>query len=479
MDNSQASIKISKKAFLSSVIILLVLMIGAGVLTHVIPAGHFERAVVDGRETVVPNTFAYSDEGGYPVWRWLTAPVEVLWSEDAVTVIFIIAFICIIGGTFTVLEKSGMLRYVMNGLVKRFGRSRYLLMAVLVLFFMLFGSVFGIFEEMVALVPMVILLSYALGWDSLVGLGMSALAAGFGFSASTLNPFTVGVAQKLAGLAPFSGVGFRLLVFAIFYAVLYLFLLFYAKRLEKDPTRSSVYAEDKAQYGTYTATAHEPLPNEAYLGRSVVIFSSTIALVILYIVVGFFVPALSSLAMPVMAVAFCVGGLCAVRASHYGGHVGRDFLAGLGGIAPSALLILMAMSVKLIITRGGIMDTILYYVSEKASGMGPQGAVIVMFLLVLMLNFFISAGSAKAFLLMPLLAPLSDMVGVSGQVAVLAFCFGDGFTNMLYPTNALLMIALGLTTVSYPKWFRFTIGLQAVTLVLNVALLLLAVAIGY
>jgi len=183
--------------------------------------------------------------------------------------------------------------------------------------------------------------------------------------------------------------------------------------------------------------------------------------------------------MPVMAVAFCVGGLCAVRASHYGGHVGRDFLAGLGGIAPSALLILMAMSVKLIITRGGIMDTILYYVSEKASGMGPQGAVIVMFLLVLMLNFFISAGSAKAFLLMPLLAPLSDMVGVSGQVAVLAFCFGDGFTNMLYPTNALLMIALGLTTVSYPKWFRFTIGLQAVTLVLNVALLLLAVAIGY
>ena len=125
------------------------------------------------------------------------------------------------------------------------------------------------------------------------------------------------------------------------------------------------------------------------------------------------------------------------------------------------------------------MDTILYYISEAAANMGAYGAAVVIFLLVLVLNFFVSSGSAKAFLLIPILSPLADLVGLSQQVAVQAFCFGDGFTNMLYPTNALLMITLGLTVVSYPKWFKWTIKLQLLMLVVNVALLMLGVAIGF
>jgi len=353
-------------------------------------------------------------------------------------------------------------------------------MAVLVLFFMLFGSVFGIFEELVALVPIVILLSRALGWDSLVGLGMSALAAGFGFASATLNPFTLGVAQELAELPAFSGVGFRLLVFAVCYSVLYLYLYRYARKIEADPTKSLVYAEDLAYKEKHTAASQmEHLPNEQYLGKTVKIFAAALALVIGYIVAGFFVPALSSVSLPVMAVAFLVGGLLAAKASRYGGKLLPDFVSGVLGIAPSALLIMMAMSVKHIITEGGIMDTILYYVSEAAAGMGTYGAAVVIFLLVLVLNFFVSSGSAKAFLLMPILAPLADLVGLSRQVAVQAFCFGDGFTNMLYPTNALLMISLGLTMVSYPKWFKWTIKLQLLMLAVNVALLMAAVAIGF
>jgi uncharacterized ion transporter superfamily protein YfcC len=137
------------------------------------------------------------------------------------------------------------------------------------------------------------------------------------------------------------------------------------------------------------------------------------------------------------------------------------------------------MAVKLIITNGGIMDTILYYASETVAKMGPNGAAVMIFLLVLGLNFFVSSGSAKAFLLIPIIAPLAELVGLNSQIAVQAFCFGDGFTNMLYPTNAVLMITLGLTVVSYPKWFKWTIGLQLLMLVVNIALLLLAVAIGY
>ena len=480
MNNNDSGLQISKKSFFSSVFILLLLMIGAGILTHVIPSGAFERTMIDGKEAIVPGTFAFTEAGGYPVWRWFTAPFEVLWSDDAVTVIMIIVFICIIGGVFCALDKSGMLKYIMNGLVRRFENSKYKLMAMLTLFFMLFGSVFGIFEELVALVPIVIVLSHALGWDSMTGLGMSALAAGFGFSAATLNPFTLGVAQEIAGLPAFSGVGFRILVFAICYCILYAFLYRYAHKIEKDPTKSPVYEEDLKQKEKYAnIAAIEALPNEQYLGKTVKIFASSLVLVIAYIVAGFFVPALSAVSLPVMAVLFLIGGLLAAKASHYGGNIGKDFIAGIGGIAPSALLIMMAMSVKLIITNGGIMDTILYYVSEVVAEMGAYGASIMIFLLVLTLNFFVSSGSAKAFLLIPIIAPLAELVGLSKQVAVQAFCFGDGFTNMLYPTNALLMITLGLTVVSYPKWFKWSIPLQLFMLLVNCGLLVLAVAIGY
>ena len=443
-ENNQSGLQISKKSFFSSMFILFLLMVGAGILTHIVPGGAFERTLIDGREAIVPGSFAFTGTGGFPVWRWLTAPIEVLWSDDAVTVIMIIAFICIIGGTFTVLDKSGMLRYIMNGLVRRFAQSKYRLMAVLTLFFMLFGSIFGIFEELVALVPIVILLSHALGWDSLTGLG------------------------------------FRIPVFMICYGVLYGFLYRYARKIERDPKASPVWQEDTGRKAAAAGNAAaETLPNEQYLGKTVKIFAASLGLVIAYIVAGFFVPALSSVSLPVMAVLFLVGGLLAASASHYGGNVKKDFLAGIGGIAPSGLLILMAMSVKLIITEGGIMDTILYYASERVAKAGPYGAAVMIFLLVLALNFFVSSGSAKAFLLMPILAPLAELVGLPGQVAVQAFCFGDGFTNMLYPTNAVLMITLGLTVVSYPKWFKWTIGLQLLMLLVNIALLLLAVAIGY
>ena len=476
----KSSIRISTKAFATSIVILLVLMILAGTLTYLIPRGSYERVEMDGNSVIVPDTFSFNENDPYPVWRWFTAPVEVLWSSDAVTVIFIIVFIFIIGGVFTVLDKCGLLKYIMMVLVRRFASAKYMLMAFLMLFFMLFGSVFGLFEELVALVPIVIVLSYALGWDSLTGLGMSALAAGFGFSAATLNPFTLGVAQRIVGLTPFSGLLFRVVFLAVCYVTLYVFVSRYARKVERSPEKSLVYLEDaegRAKYSDVSAIG--TLPNEAQLARTAVVFGCTIALVIICVVLGFFIPVISSISMPLMALLFLAGGLVGGALSGYGGNIGRDFLRGVRGIAPSAILILMAMSVKLIITNGGVMDTILYYVSGAISGMGSYGAAIMIYLVVLLLNFFVGSGSAKAFLLMPMIAPLCDLVGLSHQIAVTAFCFGDGFTNLLYPTNSLLMIALGVTVVSYPKWFKWTIPIQLIMFALSILALLVAVFIGY
>lgn len=480
MDNQKSGIQISKRSFFSSVTILFILIIGAGVLTKVIPAGVYERIILDGRETIDPSSFRFISDINYPIYRWFTAPIEVLWSPDALTVIVIIFFILFIGATFAILDKSGILKYIMNSIVNRFGKDKYKLLAVLTFFFMIFGSVFGIFEELVALVPISITLAYSLGWDSLVGLGMSALASGFGFAAAMFNPFTIGVAQKLAGLPPFSGILFRILIFVIIYTCLIFFLISYAKKIEKNPKLSSVYEEDRLQREKYKKESDEKEITNPNLAKAVKVFIGFLIFIVLFIVSGFFIEGLSDISLPLVAVLFLIGGLISGKISKYREDgILKDLFQGLLGIAPAVLLILMAMSVKLIITNGKTMDTILYYASGRISSLSPYMAGMFIYLLVLFLNFFIGSGSAKAFLIIPIITPLTDLVGITRQVAVQAFCFGDGFSNMLYPTNAVLMIALGLTVVSYPKWFKWTIKLQAVLFIISVLLLFAAIGFEY
>lgn len=480
MEDQRAGIQISKKSFFSSVIILFVLMICAGILTRIIPAGLYDRMIVDGREIIDVSSFRFITDINYPIFRWFTAPIEVLWSPDALTVIVIIFFILFIGGTFAILDKSGILKYVMDSIVKKFGKSKYKLLGILTLFFMVFGSAFGIFEELVVLVPISITLAYSLGWDSLVGLGMSALAIGFGFAAATFNPFTIGVAQKLAGLPPFSGVLYRILIFAIIYSCLMLFLIRYAKKIEKNPELSSVYQEDKLQREKYKNLDSENQNTNPNLGKAVKVFLGFLIFIVVLIGSGFFIKGISDIILPLVAILFLIGGVVSGKISKYNEKgLLKDLIQGLLGIAPSILLILMAMSVKLIITKGGIMDTILYYASDKISALSPYMAGMFIYLLVLFLNFFIGSGSAKAFLIIPIIAPLADLVGITRQVAVQAFSFGDGFSNMLYPTNAVLMIALGLTVVSYPKWFKWTYKLQLAVFAITAGLLFAAIRFGY
>lgn len=476
---NKSSLQIGKKSFLTSVAIIAVLMILAGVLTHIIPTGAYERVFEDGREVVVPNSFEFTDSEPLPFWRVLTAPVEVLWSEDAATVIVIIAFIIIIGGIFMLLEKSGILQYILSMLVTKFGKNKYRLLCVVSFAFMIFGSAFGLFEELVVLVPISIALAYSLGWDTLVGLGMSVLSACFGFSAVTFNPFTLGVAQGLAGLPLFSGLLFRIPVLILTYIILITFLMRYAKKIEKTPEKSLVYSDDahlREKYGENAVKIE--IRNEQHVKRAMRTFYIMLVLLCVVAILGILVPAVGSVMLPLIIVVFLCGSLISAKKTHYTKSIGRDFIGGMAGTAPGAVLILMAMSVKLIIASGGVMDTILYYAADAIQGTSPYVAAILIYLLVLVLNFFIGSGSAKAFLVMPLIAPLTDLIGVSRQTAVEAFVLGDGITNMLYPTNALLMITLGLSVVSYPKWFKWTIKLQLAYVVFSVAVVAVAVLVG-
>jgi uncharacterized ion transporter superfamily protein YfcC len=346
---------------------------------------------------------------------------------------------------------------------------------------MALGAFWGILEEIVPLVPLMLALSYYLGWDALVGLGMSVLATNMGFSAAITNPFTIGIAQKIAGLPLFSGAWLRVLIFIVIYAVFAVFLMRYARKVERNPKISPVYEEGKTERAKYTDLDLEAIADSSpNLRRGVIWFSVFIFLILITLISGPFVPVISEYALPLVGIFFLIGGFGAGLLSGCGlKSVFNALWRGISGIAPGIILILMAVSIKHIITQGGVMDTILHGAAQSFSQAGPFVSAVTIFFLALLIEFFVASGSAKAFLMMPILLPLADLVGVTRQVTVTAYCFGDGFSNLAYPTNPLLLIILGLTVVSYPKWLKWTLPLWGIVILVTIIFLGLGVMINY
>ncbi|MHC1782464.1 MAG: hypothetical protein AB9891_06840 [Anaerolineaceae bacterium] len=233
MTNHKPGAQISTKAFLQAVAIIFLLMMVAGILTLTIPAGEYSRIQVDGRAVIDPNSFQIVDRPDFPVWRWFTAPFEVLLTPDGLTkVVPIILFILLVGTAFGIMDRSGILQAVIARIVKAFGGRKYRLLLVVTFIFMALGSFFGIFEEVIPLVPLMIGLAYHLGWDSMTGLGMSVLATNVGFSTAVFNPFTIGIAHQLSGLPLYSGAAPRVALFVVVYIILAIFITQYAKKIE-------------------------------------------------------------------------------------------------------------------------------------------------------------------------------------------------------------------------------------------------------
>ena len=235
-----AGVGISVKSFLTALAMLFLLMVLTYGLTFVIPGGEYQRILVDGSKQVLPDSFSYT-EGNLPFWKWLLSPVLRLGAEGGGTVIAIIVFLLVIGGIFHCMDKSGLMQYMLFAISHRYEKKKYRMLMFITLFFMAMGSFVGSFEECVPLVPIAAALAVSMGWDAMVGLGMSLLAAGCGFSTGICNPFTVGVAQQLSGLPMFSGAPLRIFSFAVIYGCLLFFLIRYAKKIEDHPEKSILY----------------------------------------------------------------------------------------------------------------------------------------------------------------------------------------------------------------------------------------------
>jgi uncharacterized ion transporter superfamily protein YfcC len=480
-----SSIKIGGKAFLLSAAIILALMVVSGVLTKVMPAGMYDRVVQEGRTLVINGSYREILRPAYPFWRWFTAPFEILAGPENLTPIVLIIFISVIGGSITILEYAGVMEALINFLVARFSNRKYLLISVMICFFMAISSFVGIYEGMIPLVIFILPIAISLGWDSLTGLGMSLLPLAFGFASAVTNPFTIAVAQKIADLPLFSGSLLRIVFFLLIVCLVNFFVIRHAKRVERNPQSSICFKEDERLRENLRAvenTAGGQVKKSITKGqwRALIWFASWIALAIILVIVTARDPVLSNLAFPMMTVLFLIGGIGGgIFAGLKAAEIGKAFGKGLLNILPGVLLVLMAYSVKHIIVTGMIMDTILYRAAELISRSPPMAAAFLVYATTLVMNFFIGSASAKAFLMMPLLTPLADLVGITRQTAVLAFDFGDGFSNMIFPTNALLLIALSFSVVGYTKWMRWTWKLQLAILIITSAFLAFAVKIGF
>ena len=474
-------------------LLLFGIMIFAGVLTQIVPAGEYLTAE-DGSiisEIDGESTYHRIGDSGYRFWRVFTAPFEIFTTSDAFTGVAIMAFIVLIGGTFLVLENAGVLNYIMSSIVKSFSSRKYLLLALMVLVCMMLSSVVGILEESITVVPLAVAISLALGWDSLVGVGMSLVAIAFGFTAATFNPFNVGVVQSMAELPMFSGLLYRIPVFIGVYVILVLFLVRYAKKIERNPEKSIVYESDRTLREKYSTDVDEELLARPEMKRATRTFVGCICSVFVLAAVSFIAKTIDSipenvaeiigyLPMAGMAVMFTVGGLSAASiAGIRGKKLFGGFLQGVKAISPCVPLIIFVMSITFILREGKIIDTILYSVYNLISGFKPSASLMIVFGFIVLLSFFIGSGTAKAFLIMPLVLPLADMIGITRQSVVLAFCLSDGFCNILYPTSGVMLIAIGLVNISYGKYLRWTWKLFLCEFLLSAVILLGAVAINY
>lgn len=465
-NKEKKGLNISVKSFITAIAVILALMIVSYVLTMVIPGGSYARIEDENGNMIIDTVAGFSAvEGGLPFWKWALSPFLVLGASGSSTLIAVIIFLLVIGGVFSSLDKCGLMAYILNKTANKFGKVRYKLMAIVVLFFMAFGSLIGSFEECVPLVPLVCALSISLGWDALTGVGMSLLAAGCGFAAGVCNPFTIGVAQELANLPMFSGIWLRLVSFILIYGLLLVFLRIYAKRIEC-PLDHTAQAVDFAQ--------------NKKLDRGMICFLSILGAGIIIILSSALIPALQDLTMIIVAVMFLAAGIVSTLVSGMTvKELLKTFWNGITSIFPAVFMILMASSIKYTLEEAHVLDSILHWAVGLAETLPNWSVILFIYLIVLVMNFFIPSGSAKAFMLIPLIVPLASIFNISPQLCVVAFAFGDGFSNVFYPTNPALLISLGLADVSYADWFKWSVKFQILNLILTSGILMLGLAVGY
>ena len=473
-EKEKAFASINANSFLMVVILLSVILAISGALSYFIPQGAFER---DAGGVIIDGTYAKGEVDGIAIWRILTAPVRVFVSSDAVTIIFISVFLLIMSGVFNLLDKTDGIRVFIGKTVQRCSKKRNLVVCIALLIFMAFGSFFGMFEELVTLLPLIIVLVLSLGYDTLTGLGVCMLSACFGFSAAITNPFSVGIVCGIANTNVMDGAWLRIVFFALVFTSVCAFLFLHVKKITANPTKSLTYEIDRKKLDSLDLSFISEGQEDKKLFNTFAIFFG-VQLVVLVLIAS--IRAISGLAIPILAASFLIGGIvsglvvCEKKVDTFK-HLGKGAVA----MLPAVVMICLATSVKLIMQESGILHTVMHAVVSALEGKSEFFCIVLIYFLILFLQIFIGSSSAKIMLIMPIILPIAGALGLSTTIVILTYCMADGFTDVILPTNPVLLIGLSMANVSYGKWVKWTWKFQLLMFAGTILLLFFAVNIGY
>ena len=520
-----------KRAFPNTYVIVFFVIIFAAILTWFVPGGTFDRQtiVVNGVERQVINPESFNFTGNEPqTWEIFSALFDGFVDKAD-----IIVFILLIGGAFWIMNRTKAIDmgiYAFLRFTKRMEHNRFLrslgvdnvIIVMIMLMFSIFGAVFGMSEETIAFTIIFVPLAIKMGYDSIVGVSLCFVAAALGFTGAILNPFTIGIAQGLSDLPLFSGIEYRFICFIIINVIGIGYILWYVKKIRKDPTKSLVYDDDEywrkaADEQKEKIEFHTPRSAWFVFGAiqiSLVIYSviypqSTIQvgnfswtfpilpilaglflitgilalrktvqffiLNLLFFTIAFLIVGVMGYGWYVMEIAtlFFVMGLASGLAMNYTlNEITKFFLDGVKDILSAALIVGLAGGIIIILKNGKVIDTLLYYVSSGMADWGRFTSVSMMYVIQTFINLFMPSGSAKAALTMPIMSQFSDLIHVSRQATVMAFQFGDGFTNMITPTSGVLMGVLGIARIPYSKWVKWVFPLILILFILGLLLLI-------
>jgi len=449
------------------VLIFMVILIAAAA-TYIIPAGVYEK-VEDpntGRTVVDPDSFHYVDPNPVKPFDVIQAIPKGM--KDAATIIF---FIFIVGGAFGMIQGTGAIEAGIGKAVKSLEGKEKILIPATMFIFSLGGATFGMAEETLVFIPMGVALARALGFDAITGTAMIALGAAAGFTGGWMNPFTVGVAQGIAQLPLFSGIGLRLAGWVVFLAIAVWYVVSYSLKVKADPTKSVIYDLEQENKEVMKLEEIPELTSKHKLVFGVIVIGFAF---IIYGVfkLGWYITEISSMFLLMGIVSGLVGGSGVNKTA-------SDFVEGAKSLTFGALVVGLARGILIVMKEGLIIDTIIHSLAGMISALPTTVSAVGMYAVQVVINFFIPSGSGQAATTMPIMAPLADLVGITRQTAVLAYQYGDGFTNSIIPTSAVLMGYLSIANIPYERWFKWIAPLMALWLLSGCVFLVISVLINY
>ncbi len=436
------------------IVLLLGAVITAALFTWGLPAGEYTRQAdaATGRQVVVPGTY-------HTVER---APVGLFAAAVAIPRGFIeagdvIMTILLAGGAFVLLDQVGVLRRAVGALTGRLKLKGMWAIPIVSLFFYCMGGLENMQEEIIPLIPVMLILARSIGVDALTAVAISAGSAMAGSAFSPVNPFQAGIALKLAELPPTEGAALRTAMFVVAFVAWVAFTLRYASRNRVET--ASVASDDTAKFGA----------------RDAIMLFAVLSPVLIYV----YGALAFNWGFNELSAGFLIGGILAGAIGGLGvERTTKLFLGGMEALLPAALLIGVARSISVVLADGRVIDTVLHSLAAPLGEAPASVAALLMIPFHMLVHIPVPSVSGQAVLTMPVLVPLSDLLGLSRQVTVLAYQMGAGLTDFLTPTNGALMAVLLAAGVSFQKWFRFALAGWAVLMSIGVVGILAAIAIG-